>query len=93
MVYNFIWFLIFIIEPVHIYIGSGSQYLMNPVRILYCRIKRCGGLTFNYACNKFYFVQEPAMVAAAENAVAAVSEAEAEPTAGPSGLCGKWRVA
>ena len=33
------------------------------------------------------------MVAAAENAVAAVSEAEAEPTAGPSGLCGKWRVA
>ena len=31
------------------------------------------------------------MVAAAENAVAAV--AEAEPTAGPSGLCGKWRVA
>ena len=44
---------------------------MNPVRILYCRIKRCGGLNFNYACNKFYFVQEPAMVAAADAAAAA----------------------
>ena len=33
------------------------------------------------------------MVAAAENAVAAVAEAEVEPTAGPSGLCSKWRVA
>ena len=36
---------------------------------------------YNYEVNKFYFVQEPAPVAAADEA--------AEPIAGPSGLCGQ----
>ena len=42
--------------------------------------------TLNYEVNKYYFVQEPAMVAAVD---AAVDAAEAEPIAGPSGLCGQ----
>ena len=40
---------------------------------------------YNYEVNKFYFVQEPATVAAADEA----AEATAEPVAGPSGLCGQ----
>ena len=38
--------------------------------------------TLNYEVNEYYFVQEPATVAA-------VDAAEAEPIAGPSGLCGQ----
>ena len=46
--------------------------------------------TLNYEVNKYYFVQEPAMVAAVDAVVdAAVDAAEAEPIAGPSGLCGQ----
>ena len=41
--------------------------------------------TLNYEVNNLYFVQEPVMIAAVDAAVAE----QAEPGAGPSGLCGQ----
>ena len=44
--------------------------------------------TLNYEVNNLYFVQEPAMITAVDAAETEEAE-QAEPIAGPSGLCGQ----